>query len=125
ALDPACGKLLRFSDLENVTKSVTVVWRPARFAVRWAHAPDEVPAFDPSRGGDPFYEGATYRFESDGTPVTLTFRTENLGGGADPPPPKWESWAVFDLSGNEVPISGDNYPRLVRASDRERKGVIV
>jgi len=111
--------------LENVTKSVTVVWRPARFAVRWAQVPDEVPAFDPSRGGDPFYEGATYRFESDGTPMTLTFRTANLGGGADPPLPKWESWAIFDLSGNEVPISGDNYPRLVRASDRERKGAIV
>jgi hypothetical protein len=32
----------------------TFVWRPPRYPVRWALGPDEVPPFDPSRGGDPF-----------------------------------------------------------------------
>ncbi len=97
--------------LESVTKNVTVHWRPARFPVRWADGPDDVPPFDPSRGGDP-YRG---RIQAE----YLTVSTQYLGGGADPPPWEWESAVELDDSGDVMLVSGANYPRVVRASEAE------
>jgi len=97
--------------LESVTRNVTIVWHPARFRVCWAHVAEEVPPFDPSRGGDP------YRGRIKGDFMSIKFR--HLGGGADPPLEQWESDVELDESGDLWPTSGSNYPRIVRASESD------
>lgn len=105
--------------MRTVTTSVALVWQPARYAVRWAHRPAEVPAFDPSRGGDPYFPVPP----EDAEQVGLRFITRDLGGGQPPPEPH-----AF-VSVEEVdPVSGAvsvfdvpvvNYPRLARATVRD------
>lgn len=102
---------------ETVTRSVTIVWRPARFPMRWAESPEDVPTFDPSRGGDPFYEGIDFDL---GEGEQIRVLPEDLGGGASPPQPMWHTDADLAPDAIAVSISGPNYPRLVRASYPER-----
>lgn len=102
--------------LETVTKSVTTLWEPARFPVRWAHAPEDVPPFDPSRGGDP------YRGHIRGKAMSI--KSEHLGGGANPPPDEWELHVELDESGEVWQTSGSNYPRVVRASEADLEAEI-
>lgn len=103
--------------MKSVAQSVALLWRPARYAVAWAHIPDEVPNFDPSSGGDPF----ALVFDAG------YFKVVNaaLGGGQDPPGPTWRSDDLVDESGELTHIEGPNYPRLVRttmADVGEKKG---
>ena len=99
--------------MESVTRSVALVWRPARYAVVWANEPDEVPLFDPSRGGDPF--APVFDVTVDG--VRFTSRDKSLGGREPPPQLEWEEALELEDGGNAhfVSTSGPNYPRLVRS----------
>lgn len=108
--DPMCSRCTRSSTLihvGSVTASVSLVWRPARYAVRWAYTPADVPAFDPSRGGDPF------------AVEVFGFRARDLGGGQDPPDLEWVSDASLNGGEDVIPITGSNYPRLVRVSETD------
>lgn len=97
--------------LESVTRGVTILWEPARFPVRWAHAAEDVPPFDPSRGGDPYRGRIRGEF--------MSLKTRHLGGGADPPSDKWETVVELDATGEMWHASGSNYPRVVRASEAD------
>ena len=103
----------------TVTTSVALVWQPARYAVRWAHHPAEVPAFDPSRGGDPYFPVPP----EDGEQVGFRFIARDLGGGQPPPEPHGfvSVEEVDPVSGavSEFDVPVVNYPRLVRVTVRD------
>lgn len=99
----------------SVTTTVAVVWRPTRYAVRWALSPSEVPQFDPSRGGNPF-QMPPVEF-ADGVWVWPQ-GGPTLGGTRPPPPPVHHlpveipdpTHGSVDMT--SIPVA--NYPRLVR-----------
>lgn len=94
-------------DMGSVTTSVSLVWRPARYAVRWAYTPNDVPAFDPSRGGDPF------------AVEVFGFHKRDLGGGQESPDLEWVSHAALEGTEELFTIMGSNYPRLVRVGEAD------
>lgn len=101
--------------VESVTRSVALVWRPARYAVDWAFEPSEVPAFDPSRGGDPF---APPRADVQHEELRIIFGTGGSLGGKRPSPPKWQTVDFpLDSGDDRAQDSFLNYPRLVRTTD--------
>ena len=94
--------------MQNVAQSVALVWEPAPYEVDWAHRQEDVPIFDPSRGGDPFHQSLRIP-EGSILPNSATL------GGADAAPS--ETWGEYD---EEVDLQeiGPNYPRLVRRTSR-------
>ena len=118
-LTPGWRGAIRFGEMGTVTTSVALAWRPAPYEVRWAHEPSEVPAFDPSRGGDPYFPAPA----EDSERVGFRFIPWDLGGGQ--PPPGLEGsvtveeidQASGDLMVYDIPVR--NYPRLVRATSRD------
>jgi hypothetical protein len=105
--------------MRTVTTSVALVWKPARYAVRWACEPSEVPDFDPSRGGDPFFPAPS----PDDPDVEVRFIQRDLGGHQPPPSPAGDYWveAVDATTGEPwaYPMRYDNYPRLVRETHQD------
>ena len=106
--------------METVTRDVALVWRPARYRVVWAHTPDEVPPFDPSRGGDPFHapawsgpDGTRYFFGD----------WDTLGGKGSRPDVHYDLGVPYvdPESGveSEHSLRLHNYPRLVRVSQED------
>ena len=93
--------------MQNVAQNVALVWEPAPYEVDWAHRQEEVPIFDPSRGGDPFHP--TLR-RPDGR---IVFISPTLGGADVAPGKMWEE--IDEDAGPEV---GPNYPRLARRTNR-------
>ena len=80
----------------------------------WAHRPDEVPPFDPSRGADPYWPFGDTGSEEQ----TVRIISLDLGGSEPPPAFEWPDVVHDEVDGHEwlweMPVP--NYPRLVRVS---------
>jgi hypothetical protein len=113
------------------TSSGTFLWQPPRYPVCWAFGPEEVPQFDPSRGGNPFgyVTQRDMEFETERQRIIrhpdftdedflLAYGDPTLGGDK-PPPPLNRTFHHFkgygsDWMRTEVMGSTTYYPRLVR-----------